>query len=239
MAITLMPFGPYGNLENVSFSRSYGTFELWHGDERYEYFLETEIGISVENSLCGSSGIAVNQTIGSGGSGNLTSVALTEEEVVSGPKKVARNPGVSLELQSGRLLKALEDCFLILGYNHTVALAGRGIPVWDGDDQGTTPGSKTFNAARGSLSIVSHADAKIRALGETQPLRDAPHSWTGELSCFVANGTPTSHILSLSADVLALIPSNTVYVISHGITMNGDMTAMPSETYNVTCHPTT
>jgi hypothetical protein len=46
-------------------------------------------------------------------------------------------------------------------------------------------------------------------------------------------------MLSLPADVSALIPGNTVYVISHGITMSGDMTALPAETYNVTCHPTT
>lgn len=235
---TNMPYGPSGSLDDVSFNRSFGELELWHGAEKYSYFLETEIGISVSNTLCGSAGIAINQSLGSGGSGNLTSVALTEEEVVAGPKKVPRNPGTNIDDQNGRLLKAMESCFLILGYNHTVALAGRGVAILDGDDQGTKPGTKTFSSARGTLSITSHADAVVRPLTETQPLRDT-HAWTAELGCFVTNATPTSHALSLPAAVSALIPANTIYVIQHGTTLNGDMTATPAETYSVTCHPTT
>jgi len=235
--ITSMPFGSSGSLDSVSVSRSYGELDIPHGAERYSFFLETEIGITTEDQVCGSAGIAVNQSLGSGGSGNLTSVGLTEEEVVAGPKKVPVTPGISLELQSGRLLKALESCFMILGYNHAVALAGRGVPILTGSEQGSQPGQKTFASASGVYSIVSHAEAVVKALNETQP-PSAPFTWTAELGCYVNNSVPTSHILSLPAAVSALIPSNTIYVIAHSVTMT-EMPNNPTESYTVTCHPTT
>ena len=237
MPITNMPFGPAGTLESVQITRSYGELNIWHGLERYDYFLETEIGISTQNQICGSAGIALTYP-GAGGSGNLTTVTLTETEVPNTIKKVPVSPGTNIDDVGGRLLKAYESCFLLLGYDSMVSLEGRGTAVWDGDDQGTQPGSITFSSAYGTFSIASHADSFIKQLQESQSVRDV-HTWSGELSCFVENSSPTSHPLSLDADVTALIPANTIYVISHTQTMTGDLSGHPTDAYTVTCHPTT
>lgn len=236
-AIAGMKYGiPYSTCERiprtVGVEWSYETNEYYHGKNLVRLFMDSIVTVNYETEDTQSSGI----TPALGGSGNLEQVQQVIVEETNDIPKLPRFPGQTLDDEK-RLLKTCKLAVRFLGKRLTITVSGRGEQVWDESKQGTRPGAVTIQSAQGPFSIQFPAQGKIEQVGSGQSNDGNPHTWTGSLFHYEANlGATNQNLISLPSEVLALLPSNAVYVIQETQTMAGDVKTNVRRVFQVTAH---
>ena len=231
-------YGIPGGLEklDISYAPEEMTEEWGLGERRYLKF--TKISVSADEEFC-SVGLAKNAG-GMGGSGDVSSVEYSAEEVYTQPKEIPTDPGGDVE--TGKSLFYLGvSCLLFTSLNKSYTISGNGeCPVATSaiNDFLVNHVSESFKPASGTFEIAVDPIAQISNVKYTQ--QQAIHTWSVEASGVWENPSPSdANLLEPSAEVLAVLNfPNHVQFRKHTTQMQKGKDNKATSSWSVELYPT-
>lgn len=228
-----VPFSdPQRVVISLSVERSYEAQEFWLCSQLIRLFSDSIVTLNLELEDSQSSGIKVPNL---GGSNVLEQVQAVYVEETNNVPKIPRFPGQEIP-DNDRLIKAYAAGVRWLGLRTTITVSGRGEQVWDVSTQSTVVNA-TIESCDGPFQIVFPTGLKVERIGRGSTNDGAVDTWTGEGTVFTSNpGSTSQNVLTVPAELQALVPTPSVLVMQDTYVMSGDYTTNVRHTMQITAH---
>lgn len=231
-------YGVPGGLEklDISYAPDEMTEPYGLGEKRFLKFVK--ISVSADEEFCA---VGLEKESGSmGGSGDITSVEYTAEEVYTPPKEAPLYPGEDVE--TGKPLFYFDmRCLLFTALNKSYSIAGNGecpIPTTAVNDFLANHVAKPFRPAAGTYEIAVDPIAQIGNIKFTK--QQGIHTWTVDASGVFENPSPSSaNLLEPSEEVLAVLNfENHFKAYKHTVQMQKGKDNKATSSWSVELFPT-
>lgn len=206
------------------------------GERRYLKY--TKISVSADEEYC-AVGLE-KEAAGMGGSGDISSVDYSAEEVYTKPKEIPLYPGQDVE--TGKSLFYIGvSCLLFTALNKSYTIAGNGecpVPTSAVNDFLKNHVSKPFRPAVGTFEIEVDDIAQISNIQYTQ--QQGIHTWSVEAEGVWENPSPSAtNLLEPSAEIAAVLNfSNHAKFYKHTVKMQKGTDNKATSSWSVDLYPT-
>ena len=231
-------YGIPGGLEKLDYS--YAPEEMTEPYERGErrYLKYTKISVSADEEYCA---VGLEKEAGGmGGSGDITSVDYSAEEVYTKPTEIPLYAGQDVE--TGKSLFYIGTaCLIFTALNKSYTIAGNGecpVPTSAVNDFLKNHVSKPFRPAFGTFEIDVDDIAQIGNIKYTQ--QQGIHNWSVEAAGVWENSSPSSsNLLEPSSEVAAVLNfPNHVKFYKHTVKMQKGKDNKATSSWSVDLYPT-